>query len=185
VQTCRRELLDRTLICDPEPGAPAARPARVRAVLQLPPHSPGNRQRPATVRTALTDSPGGRHHLPPHTQARLPRRHPPRIPACRLTCTDEIFGKHRTYPRVLPPRVTAHGTPESYFRVPYVWRPQFRAACRAARVVRSALAAAGLAALRNRRGFSVSSSARSYRWCRCPPSPSGAGARRTPAVPSW
>ena len=40
---------------DLEPGAPAPRPARVRAVLQLPPAAPGNRQRPATARTALTD----------------------------------------------------------------------------------------------------------------------------------
>jgi hypothetical protein len=29
-----------------------------------------------------------------HPQTRPPRRHPARVPACRLTCTDEIFGKH-------------------------------------------------------------------------------------------
>ena len=92
VQTCRRELLDRTLIWNQR--APAARPARVRAVLQLPPASPGNRERPATARAALTDPRAGRRHPPPRPQTRPPRRHPPRVPACRLTCTDEIFGKH-------------------------------------------------------------------------------------------
>jgi hypothetical protein len=30
---------------------------------------------------------------PPRPQTRPSRRHPPRVPACRLTCTDEIFGK--------------------------------------------------------------------------------------------
>ena len=53
VQTCRRELLDRTLIWNQ--AAPAARSARVRAVLQLPPASPGNRQRPAAAGAAHTD----------------------------------------------------------------------------------------------------------------------------------
>ena len=24
-------------------------------------------------------------------------RHPPQVPACGLTCTDEVFGKHRVY----------------------------------------------------------------------------------------
>jgi len=32
---------------------------------------------------------------PPRPQTRPSRRHPPRVPACRLTCTDEIFGKHK------------------------------------------------------------------------------------------
>ena len=92
VQTCRRELLDRTLILGP--AAPAPRTARVRAVLQLPPPSPGNRERPATARAALTDPRAGRRPPPPHKRTRPPRRHPPRVPTCRLTCTDEIFGGH-------------------------------------------------------------------------------------------
>ena len=92
VQTCRRELLDRTLILGP--ATPAPRTARVRAVLQLPPPSPGNRERPATARAALTDPRAGRRHPPPHKRTRPPRRHPPRVPTCRLTCTDEIFGGH-------------------------------------------------------------------------------------------
>ena len=92
VQTWRRELLDRTLILGP--ATPAPRTARVRAVLQLPPPSPGNRERPATARAALTDPRAGRRHPPPHKRTRPPRRHPPRVPTCRLTCTDEIFGGH-------------------------------------------------------------------------------------------
>ena len=58
VQTCRRELLDRTLIWNQR--APAPRPARVRAVLQLPPAAPGHRQRPATAPAARTDHRTGR-----------------------------------------------------------------------------------------------------------------------------
>ena len=79
---------------DLEPGAPAARTARVRAVLQLPPAAPGNRERPPTARIALTDPRARRRHPASRPQTRSPRRHPPRVPACRLTCTDEIFGKH-------------------------------------------------------------------------------------------
>src|SRR5689334_11650892 len=79
---------------DLEPGAPAARTARVRAVLQRPPAAPGNRQRPATARTALTHHRAWRRHPASRPQTRPPRRHPPRVPDGRLTCTDEIFGKH-------------------------------------------------------------------------------------------
>jgi transposase len=62
----------------------------VRAVLQLPSASPGDRQRPAIARAALTDPRAGRRHRPSHTQTRPPRRHLPRVPTCRLTCTDEF-----------------------------------------------------------------------------------------------
>ncbi len=81
---------------DPDlgPGAPAARPARVRAVLQRPPASSGNRQRPATTRSALADPRADQCHPSLRPQTGPPRRHPPRVPACRLTCADEIFGKH-------------------------------------------------------------------------------------------
>jgi hypothetical protein len=41
---------------DLEPAAPAPRAARVRAVLQRAPASPGNRQRPATARTAPSNA---------------------------------------------------------------------------------------------------------------------------------
>jgi putative transposase len=91
VQTCRRELLDRTLIWNQRH---LLRPVRVRAVLQRPPAASGNRQCPATAPIALTHPRARRRHPPPHRQTRPPRRHSPRVPACRLTCADEIFGKH-------------------------------------------------------------------------------------------
>ena len=94
VLTCRRELLDRTLIWNqrhllhalrefeqfynchrPHQGIANARP------LQALPSAP---------------SPDRRRRLPSHTQARPSRGHPPRIPACRLTSTDEIFGRHKS-----------------------------------------------------------------------------------------
>ena len=91
VLTCRRELLDRTLIWNQahllhalrefEQFYNAHRPhqgiANARPLQALPPAEPGtNRHRPAS-----------------HPQTRPPRRHPPRIPACRLTSMDEVFGK--------------------------------------------------------------------------------------------
>ena len=79
-----------------EPAAPAARLARVRAVLQLPLAAPGDRERPATARTALTNSRVGRRRPPPH---------PPRVPACRLTCMDEISASTR----FVPSRPSKHG----------------------------------------------------------------------------
>ena len=99
VDTVGADLPTRAARPDPdlEPAAPAARTARVRAVLQLPPATSGNRERPATARVARTDPGTGRRHLPSRPQTRSPRRHPPRVPACRLTCTDDIFGKHRLH----------------------------------------------------------------------------------------
>jgi hypothetical protein len=68
---------------DLEPGAPATRPARVRAVLQLPPAASGNRELPATARAARTGPGTSRRHLPSRPQTRPPRRHSPRVPPCR------------------------------------------------------------------------------------------------------
>src|SRR5438045_861859 len=51
VQTCRRELLDRTLVWNPVP--PSARPAGVRGVLQRAPTAPAHRQRPPPPATAI------------------------------------------------------------------------------------------------------------------------------------
>ena len=92
VQTRRRELLDRTLIWNQahllhalrefEQFYNAHRPhqgiANARPLCALPSPDPGT----------------GRRHPPSHPQMRPPRRHPPRVSACRLTCTDEKFGKH-------------------------------------------------------------------------------------------
>jgi len=90
VQTCRRELLDRTLIWK---AASPPRTAGVRAVLQHAPAPPRHRRRPPAAPPATADHRPGRHRLPRPTTTRPPRRHPPRVPACGLTCTDEIFGR--------------------------------------------------------------------------------------------
>jgi putative transposase len=66
VRTCRRELLDRTLIW--EPVAPAARPARVRGLLQRAQAAPGHRQPSTPQAAARTD-----HRSEPDR----PTRHPP------------------------------------------------------------------------------------------------------------
>ncbi|MGA2830012.1 MAG: hypothetical protein ABSF03_28340 [Streptosporangiaceae bacterium] len=103
VQTCRRELLDRTLIWNQRH---LLYTLRVRAVLQRPSTSPGNRERPAIARIALANPRARRRHPSSRPQTGPPRRHPPRVPACRLTCTDEIFGK-RTASRATAPLQTA------------------------------------------------------------------------------
>jgi putative transposase len=93
VQTCRRELLDRTLIWNQRHLLHALREFEQFYNAHRPP--PGNRQRPAAARTALANPQAWRRHPASHPQTRSPRRHPPRVPACRLTCTDDIFGKRR------------------------------------------------------------------------------------------
>ena len=93
VQTCRHELLDRTLIWNQrhllhalrefEQFYNAHRPHRESPM-------PGRCARCPHRSPILTaDRP------PPCPQTRPSRRHPPRVPACRLTSTDEIFGKDR------------------------------------------------------------------------------------------
>ena len=91
VLTCRRELPGRTLTWNQrhllhalrESGQSCSshRPhqgiANARPLQDLPPAHP----------------PAGRRHTPPHPQARPPRRHPPRVPACCQTRTDVIIGK--------------------------------------------------------------------------------------------
>src|SRR5262249_50982279 len=77
---------------DPEPGPPAARPTRIRNLLQRPPHTP----RP-TRRSTMSPTPPTDHRTRPahHPTTRSTRRHPPRVPPCRLTSTDDIFGTYR------------------------------------------------------------------------------------------
>ena len=107
VQTCRRELLDRTLIWNQRHLLHALR--EFEDVLQRPPAAPGHRQRPPAAPAARTDHRSGPAHPPRHPPTRPPRRHPPRVRACRLTCTDEIFGKrnllahHEKAPTTPPP----------------------------------------------------------------------------------
>jgi putative transposase len=95
VQTCRRELLDRTLIWNQAHLLHALREFEQSYNSHRP--SPGNRERPAAARIAPTDPRAKRRHLAPHPQTGPPRRHPPRVPTCRLNCTDEIFGNHNVH----------------------------------------------------------------------------------------
>jgi putative transposase len=97
VRTCRAELLDRTLIVNrshllhalreyetfynghrPHRTLHAAAPLRH-------PYAPPTPAPPADRQTCPT-------RPPRHPTTRPTRRHPPRIPTRRLTCTDDIFG---------------------------------------------------------------------------------------------
>jgi hypothetical protein len=78
---------------DLEPAAPAPRAERVRALLQRAPTAPGHRERPPAAPLALADHRSGQASPPRHTKMRTPRWHPPRVRACCMTCTDEVFGK--------------------------------------------------------------------------------------------
>jgi putative transposase len=100
VHTCRRELLDRTLIWN---QAHLLRALREFEQFYNTHRPPGNRQRPPTARTSLTHHRAWRRHRASRPQTRSPRRHPPRVPECCLTCADEISGKHK---RKIVARVT-------------------------------------------------------------------------------
>lgn len=78
---------------DLESAATALRSAGVRTVLSLSSRPPGHRERPAAAPVAHADHRSGTEHRPRHTKTRSPRRHPPRIPAYPMTCTDGISGK--------------------------------------------------------------------------------------------
>jgi putative transposase len=92
VLTCRRELLNRTLVWNQRHLLHALREFEQFYNCHRPHQGIAN-ARP--LRAALTNSRAGRRRPPPHhPQARPPRRHPPRVSACRLTCMDEFFGKY-------------------------------------------------------------------------------------------
>ncbi|MFE2738094.1 hypothetical protein [Streptomyces sp. NPDC059349] len=82
VCTLRRELLDRTLIL--ERAAPTPRPTRLHAY-EL--HSA-----PAPPPTARTRA----NRQRPHTPTRPPRRRPPQVLACCVTCMVLLSGTHTT-----------------------------------------------------------------------------------------
>jgi hypothetical protein len=66
--------------------------------LQPAPSPSRHHQRSPTPATASTDHRPRPDRRPRHTTTPTPRRNPQRVPACRLTCTDEIFGKHMLVP---------------------------------------------------------------------------------------
>jgi putative transposase len=93
VLTCRRELLDRTLIWNQRHLLHALHEFEQFYNGHRP--SPGPRQRPTAVPTAHAahrprpDSPA------PGPTTRSAWGHPARIRTCRLTCADKVAGKHR------------------------------------------------------------------------------------------
>ena len=91
VQTCRRELLDRTLVWNQHHLLHALREFERFYNGHRPPS--GHRQCPPTPAAASADHRPGPDRPPGHKKTPTPGRDPPRIRACRLTCTDEVFGK--------------------------------------------------------------------------------------------
>ena len=105
VQTCRRELLDRTLIWNQAHLLHALREFEQSYNFHRPHQGIAN-ARPLRA-SAPADPRARRRHPASRPQTGPPRRHPPRVPACRLTCTDEIFGKHTAIYQARPPELTA------------------------------------------------------------------------------
>ena len=100
VQTCRRELLDRTLIWNQRHLLHALREFEQFYNAHRPHQGIANARPLHPLPPPITDPDAD--HPPRHTKTRPPRRHPPRVPTCRLTCTDEVFGKDRASQRGLP-----------------------------------------------------------------------------------
>jgi hypothetical protein len=92
IQTCRRELLDRTPDLESAASAAsAARPTPVRTALQRSPPTPRHQQR-----TSPSTAPHPGHGRPPqHSPPGSPRRTPPRVRTRRMICPDEVFGTRR------------------------------------------------------------------------------------------
>jgi putative transposase len=80
---------------DLEPAASASRVARVRTLLQRTPAPSGHREFPPAAPLARADHRSAADHPPRCTTTRPPRRNPPRVRTCRMTCTDEVLGKDR------------------------------------------------------------------------------------------
>jgi transposase len=80
---------------DLEPTTPTPRTPPIRAVLQQPQATPRHRQRPTTTTTARADHRPSPDHPARHPPTPTVGRHPQRVPPCRLTSADDIFGKCR------------------------------------------------------------------------------------------
>ena len=91
VQTCRRELLDRTLIWNQRHLLHALREFEQFYNAHRPHQGIANARPLHPLPAPITDPDADRP--PRHTPTRPPRRHPPRVRTCRLTCTDEVFGR--------------------------------------------------------------------------------------------
>jgi hypothetical protein len=96
VRTCRHELLDRTLIWNQRHLLHALHEFE-HFYNDHRPHQGLANARPLQP-TAHTDRRPGPDSQAPRSTTRPNWRHPPRVQTCRLTCPDEIFGKHnRSY----------------------------------------------------------------------------------------
>jgi hypothetical protein len=80
---------------DPQPATRAARARRVQGLLQHPPTASGHRERPTTGPATRADHRPGPARPPEHSSTRSPRRHPPRVRACRLTSPDDILRRYK------------------------------------------------------------------------------------------
>ena len=91
VQTCRRELLDRTLIWNQRHLLHALREFEQFYNGHRPHQGIANARPLQPLPAPIVDS--GPNRQPRHTTTRPTRRHPPRVPTCGMTCTDEVFGR--------------------------------------------------------------------------------------------
>jgi hypothetical protein len=109
VQTCRHELLDRTLIWNQRHLLHALHEFEQFYNGHRPHQGIANARPLCPLPTPITDPD---KIAPRHTKTRSPWRHPPRVRACCLTCTDEVFGKSRALLAALlqplPRRVLRH-----------------------------------------------------------------------------
>jgi putative transposase len=92
VRTCRRELLDRTLIFNQRHLLYALREYEFLYNTHRPHQGIAN-ARPLTP-AARTNHRPAPARAPEHPPTRPPRRHPPRVRTRRLTCPDDILGKY-------------------------------------------------------------------------------------------
>lgn len=91
VQTCRRELLDRTLIWNQRHLLRALREFET-FYNEHRPHQGLANARPSPL-AARSDRGPGPDRPSGHTTASATRWHPPRVSTCRLTSMEEVFGK--------------------------------------------------------------------------------------------
>jgi transposase InsO family protein len=110
VRTCRRELLDRTLIFNQRHLLHALREYEVFYNGHRPHQGIANARPLAPLPAPITD-PHRLAHLNIHRHE-PPRGHPPRVRACRLTCPDGILGRYSAVDTSLVRRRMVIRTPE-------------------------------------------------------------------------
>ena len=93
VQTCRRELLDRTLIWNQRHLLHALREFETFYNEHRPHQGLANAHPLHPLPEPITDHRSGRNRPPRHTSNRPTRRPPSRVPACCVTRPDEVSGK--------------------------------------------------------------------------------------------